>query len=182
MQAPIRSLDEQTQSLANYLPGGPLFKQAHVKNSSFRNLIRGLAHELVRADDFIRTYQQEIIPDQTVAFIDEWEAAVGIPDDCFSGSGSLTERRFHVLVKLASLGVQTTDDFVELGALFGITLDVRSGSVNGNFPMVFPWRFYNSAKEARFTIVVSFTVTKANRFPFTFPILFGDEQIGILEQ
>lgn len=181
MTAQLRNLEEQAQSLANYLPGGRLFKQANIRDSNFRKLLRGLAEELIRSDDFIRVYQEEIIPDETVSFIDEWEAAVGIPDACFSGVGTVAERRFHVLIKLASLGVQTAEDLVELGALFGITLDVRSGSVNGNFPFVFPWRFYNSAIEARFTIVVSFTVTEANRFPFTFPIVFGDEQIGILE-
>ena len=181
MTAPVRNIEEQAQSLANYLPGGRLFKAANIRNSNFRKLLRGLAQELIKADDFIRVYQDEIIPNETVSFIDEWEAAVGIPDDCFSGAGTLTERRSHVLIKLASLGVQTAEDFIELGALFGIVLDVRSGSVNGNFPLVFPWRFYPSAIEARFTIVVSFTVTEANRFPLTFPIIFGDEQIGILE-
>ena len=181
MAAQLRTLEEQAQSLANYLPGGKLFNSANIHNSNFRKLIRGLAGELVTADGNVRLYQQEILPDETVLFIDEWEQAVGIPDSCFPGTGDLDERRLHVLIKLASLGVQTAQDFIDLAALFGIVITVRSGHINGVFPMVFPWIFFDSEKTAHLTIIVTCTVQEANRYAFTFPFLFGDNVIFILE-
>lgn len=177
----LRNTEEQAQSLANYLPGGKLFSQANVHDSTFRKLIRGLAGELVTADGYLHNFSQEIIPDETVLFIDEWEQAVGIPDDCFPGTGSTTERRLHVLVKLASLGVQTVDDFEALATLLGATVQVISGHEATSFPLVFPWVFFSTVLESRFTIIVTFTVQEANRFPFTYPIVFGDDTIAIIE-
>ena len=174
-----RNLDEYTDSLAAYMPGGPLFASKSVQNSNFRNLLRGMAGELFRSNGLLREY--DVLPDATEKFLSEWESTLGIPDTCFTGTGSIVERRRDVLVKLAALGVQTADDFVELAALFGVTVSVRSGSVNGNFPMVFPWIFFDSAKAARFTIIILFTVEAANRFPFTFPFTFGSGEISTLE-
>lgn len=176
-----RSLDEHTQSLVNYLPGGRLFRSANVSNSNFRGLLKGLAGELLRCDRNIRLYLDEILPDKTVIFIDEWERALGIPDSCFPGTGTVDQRRLHVLIKLASLGVQTNSDFVALGALFGVTVTIESGSVSGIFPMTFPIVLFDSAREAYFTIFVTFTVPAASRFPLTFPFIFGSSDIAILE-
>ncbi len=115
----IRNQQEQAQSLRAYMPSGRLFN-----GDNFKNWMLGLAGELIRATELIETYSQEIIPDNTVLLIDEWESALGIPDDCFPGTGAVAERRLHVLVKLASLGVQTAQDFIDLAALFGITVTV----------------------------------------------------------
>ena len=175
----LRTVEEQAQSLANYLPGGQVFGPKNKNNSNLRKLLRGMAGELFTADGYIRTYQQEIIPDGTVLFIGEWEKAVGIPDSCFPGTGSIDERRLHVLVKLASLGVQTAQDFVDLAALFSVTITVTAGSTPGGFPMTFPIRLFGPA--AYFTIIIQFTVQSANRFPLTYPITFGDGTIALLE-
>jgi len=175
----LRTIEDQAQSLANYLPGGRVFTPKNDPNSNLRAVLRGMASELFTADGYIRTYQQEIIPDETVLFIDEWERAVGIPDSCFKGTGTIDERRLHVLVKLASLGVQTAQDFIDLAALFGVTITVTAGSTSGGFPMTFPIRLFGPA--AYFTIIVQFTVESIERFPLTYPITFGDETIGLLE-
>jgi uncharacterized protein YmfQ (DUF2313 family) len=174
-----RTLIEHTQSLANYLPGGRVFAQKNKSGSNLRKLLRGLATEVLRADEFIRTYEQEVIPDQTTLFIDEWEQAVGIPDSCFKGTGTIEQRRTHVLIKLASLGVQTEQDFIDLAALFGVTVTIEQGSTQGAFPMTFPLLLLGDA--AYFTIIVRYSDVSAARFPHTFPITFGAEAIGIME-
>lgn len=176
-----RDIEQYTDSLADYLPGGILFASRSVDNSNFRKLLRGMAGELFSANGLLKEYSEEIIPDQTVKFIEEWESAVGIPDDCFSGTGLLVNRRRDVLTKLAALGIQTRQNFIDVGAIFGLTINVSSGSERGVFPIVFPMVFFNSAKEARFTIVITFTVDAANKFPYTFPIQFGNGEIAILE-
>ena len=111
------------------------------------------------------------MPDQTVLFIDEWESALGIPDGCFSGTGTLESRRHGVLAKLASLGVQTIADFESLAAVFGITAEVLSGSESGIA--------FASNKVARFTIVISLALPES--FTYTFPVPFGSDIIVLLE-
>lgn len=176
----VRTKEEQATSLANYLPGGRVFNQKNKTGSNLRNFLKGLASELSLADGYIRTYQKETNPRNTVLFLEEWERTVGIPDDCFSGTGSIDDRRTDVLVKLASLGVQTEQDFIDLSEIFGITVTITPGIEASTFPMVFPLLLL-SALEAKFTLVVTFTVTTPNVFPQTFPIQFGDFIISVLQ-
>lgn len=168
------TIEQHTQALANYLPSGRLFAAKLRANTVLRKLLTGLAGEVLNSEGFVKALQDEFIPDTTVKFIEEWESVLGIPDDCFLATGDTDERRRDILIKLASLGVQTADDFVALAALFGIAVTVSSGKAV-NEPSA------ASDKEQRFTIVVTFTVDAANTFPLTFPIPFGDEVIAIVE-
>lgn len=177
----LRTLEQQTQTLADYLPGGRLFHAKQIHDSNFRRLLRGFAGEVFRADGYVQTFKEDVIPDATRFFLDEWEEAVGIPDGCFSGAGTEAQRLRDVLVKLASLGVQTVEDFEALGALFGVTVDVSPAHPFTVFPLEFPVLLFDTEKEARFTIVVDFTVNASSKFPLTFPFVFGDETIGVLE-
>ena len=174
-----RDLEEYTDSLAAYMPGGPLFAAKYLQDSNYRKLFRGMAGELFRANGLLREY--DILPDTTIKFIAEWESALGIPDACFKGTGTINERRRDVLAKLAALGVQTAQDFVDLAAIFNVDVTVRGGSVNGCFPLVFPIILFDTEKDARLTIIVQFTVDVANRFPLTFPFPFGDGDISLIE-
>lgn len=112
---------EMLQSLAAYLPGGELFQAAFIPGSNFNTLLAGLSGELLRAENYLFLYNSEFIPDETTVFIEEWESAVGIPDDCFTTTATETNevRRRNILVKLASLGVQTVGDFENLAVLLG---------------------------------------------------------------
>lgn len=188
----MKTLVQQTQSLANYMPPGRVFAAKNIIGSISRFLLEGLAGELVRADSLVEEFKREILPDNTVLFIDEWESAVGIPDDCFNGQGDLATRRRDVLVKLVSLGVQTAADFVALAALFGITAVVKGGSTHGTFPHEFPMIFFESAKIARHTILIDLAGITTT-FPYTFEfadagppevlqgITFGNPEITIIK-
>jgi uncharacterized protein YmfQ (DUF2313 family) len=176
-----RSVDEYADSLAAYMPGGEIFAAAHISDTNFRNLIVGLATEMYRANGYLRDFMPGIIPDETVKFLDEWESALGIPCDCFDGEGDYDTRRRDVLVKLASSGIQTVDDFVELAELFGVTVTVTPGHDEITFPLTFPVLMFDTERESRFTIVVQFTGPDINSFPQTFPIQFGSDEAGILE-
>lgn len=146
----------------------------YTRLSTFRALLHGLAGEMVRVDAALYAFRDDINPATTLYFLDEWEAALGIPDGCFSGAGSVTERRRDILIKLASLGIQTAADLVALGPLFGINISVEAAAPYAIFPMKFPIVLLSSAKEARFTIVVNYPAgSSISTFPFTFPIIFG---------
>ena len=177
----LHDIEEQTDSLASYLPTGRLFESAWIGDSNFRKLLTGFAGELFNAEGLIKQYQDEYAPDTTTNFIAEWENALGIPDDCFSGSGTITERRRDVMIKLASLGVQTEADYIALADLLGVTIEVIAGAEIGTFPYIFPLIFFENERHARFTLVIRYTVQEASRFPLTFPFIFGDSTIALLE-
>lgn len=118
--------EEMLRSLAAYLPTGDVFTSALIPNSNLNLLLEGLSQELLRAENFLFLYNSQFIPSETTVFIEEWESALGIPDDCFliNESDTNEQRRLNILVKLASLGVQTSADFENLAAILGFP-DVR---------------------------------------------------------
>lgn len=141
--------EEMIASLAAFLPGGELFESAFIPGTNFHSLLAGLSGELLRAENFLFLYNSQFLPDETTVFIEEWESALGIPDDCFPGpaEASTETRRLHILVKLASLGVQTTADFEALATILGFPdVEVVSGVgsefesiVNGSFATDTDW-------------------------------------------
>jgi uncharacterized protein YmfQ (DUF2313 family) len=176
-----RSLEDQTQSIANWLPSGRVWNAKNVAASVMRSLLRGLAHELLRASVIVNALRTELMPGTAVQLLPEWEAAVGIPSTCFPGTGSISERQRDVITKIAGLGVQTQRDFEKLAALFGVTVEVHGGAVHGLFPMEFPIVFFDTPKSARFTIVCLYELPASLHFPYTFPIPFSLPAIVTLE-
>jgi uncharacterized protein YmfQ (DUF2313 family) len=173
--------EQQAQTLANYLPGGKAFAGKNISSSQTRRLLRGLADELMRTDEVIDLLRWETLPDTTEFFIDEWESAVGIPCECFKGTGDDTERRLHVIIKLAWMAVQTGGDFIALANALGVTCYVEGGSIHGAFPFVFPIRFYPSAKAAFHTIVVTFVLPEELVFTYEFPIEFSTGLLTLVQ-
>jgi uncharacterized protein YmfQ (DUF2313 family) len=172
----MTTLEEQTQRLADYLPGGKAFGAKNIIGSVARSLLTGLAKTAMDTDDLIDLFKTDIVPDTTTLFIDEWERAVGIPEPqptCFDGTGSVDDRRVAVLVKLASLGVQTAAEFKAVAAVFGVNVQVIAGLDASPAPaeMTVP----------RFTIVIQFTVEDAERWPWTWPHAWGSSAMVVLE-
>lgn len=179
MITPIAShtLDQHADALAAYYPGGKIFAAKGVDGSTFRNMLLGLSQEAVRSEGYVKALQDDFIPGQGDTFIDEWERVLAIPDSCFSGTGPLAERWRDALIKLASLGVQTVEDFQDLTDKFGITSTVIPGNDYYNAPG-FP--FVITEEDSRYYIVVEF-VNPNPGFPYTFPFTFGTEVIATLQ-
>lgn len=179
----MSDLDTQTRTLCNYLPRGRAFGAKTIPGTVTNGLLQGLAQELLRSTDALQEFRDHILPDQTVLLLEEWESAVGIPDDCFRNTdGTDDERRRNVLAKLASLGVQTAADMEALAAIFGISAVIQSGAFHGTFPMTFPILiFFETEVIARHTIVVGLTEPPAFGFPYTFPLPFGSEEFFIVQ-
>lgn len=162
------TLNEHAKALSSYMPGGKAWAAKNIENTTLNRLLKGFAQEYVRAEGYIKTLQDEFLPDNTELFITDWERVLGIPDECFTATGSTEDRRRDILVKLASLGVQTVEDFQRLASLFGVTATVIPGEDATPVP-----------PNPKFTIVIEFNAPEG--FPFTFPLTFGSELIGILE-
>ena len=179
------NLEAHTDSLVAYLPGGDLFAAKNEPSSVLRRLFTGLAVEIKKAEDTMNevTFQHDI--NCTTDLINEWESALGIPDECFPGTGSIDIRRQHVLIKLSSLGISTAKGFVDLAALFGFTALVPSGATYGIFPLGFPIAFFQYPQDARFTLYVFLDSANVPEvFPFEgprFPIPFFDNVSNIVE-
>ena len=163
LSADKNSRESHTNILADFLPSGPLFEAKKIGDSNFRKLLTGFAGELVTAEGYIKTFDEEYSPLTTTLFIEEWERVLSIPDDCFKATGDTDERRVHILTKLASLGIQTVADFIELGVVFGIVITVEPLDEMSvpPIPIVYP--------DARFTIVITGANLQAGVPPYDVP-------------
>ncbi len=166
----MKTLAEHTNALAGYLPGGRLFSAKYKTTSNIYKLLAGIANEMLTTDELIKTFRTEVVPSLTVDLLPDWESAVGIPDGCFNGVGTIVKRRTDVLTKLAALGVQTVADFEQLALVFGVTVTVVPGiEENGT-----------GDPDDRFRIYVRHTEFPAQTFPLTFPISFGSASLSTI--
>jgi uncharacterized protein YmfQ (DUF2313 family) len=175
------TLEQHAQALANFLPSGRLFTAKNVRDSVYRMLLRGLAHTEQDAESLLVTFSKELDISTTTAFLEPWERTVGIPDECFDTNTTLEIRRQQVLIKLAALGVQTEQDFIDLAAMYGVEITIASGIEHNAFTLTFPIVFFDTAKQARFTMLVFYEIDQAYTFPYTFPIIFSGREIPVIE-
>jgi hypothetical protein len=151
------SIEQHTNATAAYLPEDETFLAKKIAGTNLRNLLVSFAQQFKNTEELLNLFINELDPNEANYLITEWESAVGIPDDCFTATGTLEERRRDVLVKLASLGIQTNEDFVALADIFGVDVQISSGSnFSLFFPANFPIQFIGSIETGRFTILVKF--------------------------
>jgi len=151
-----KTREEVQRSLAAYLPGGPLWESAMVPGTNLNAVMAGLSGILLDVEVFNEVYSSEFIPSsQGTSFLEEWEDAVSIPDDCFPGQlePDRTVRRLHVIVKLALLGAQTADDFERIALILGSVVEVSSLAENILPPYSVPFTPAD-LQESPFIIVV----------------------------
>jgi uncharacterized protein YmfQ (DUF2313 family) len=178
------TLGEHTRALAQYLPSGISAKIN--PSSNLYKLLEGLGGELTRIDElFEDTFKQlDILTCDNVEYMSLWEALVGLPDDVFPKTDSLTivERRDQVLLKLRGLGALTEQDFIDLAKLLGIDIKIEHGTDFG-FPYTFPIIFTGNERESRFVMVVNLPeeFDIGEKFPLTFPFTLSGENSNALE-
>ena len=167
------SKEEHATSLAQYLQNGKIFQLKNVAGSLLRRLLLGFSSELQRAEQKVNETSVNYDIRTTTLLIEEWESAVGIPDDCFSGRGSLDKRRTDVLIKLG-VALLTEQDYVDLGILLGIKVKIKNFEDFVTFPLPFPIPFSPSDKAAKFTMIIQLSKEGAQCiFPLDFPICFN---------
>jgi uncharacterized protein YmfQ (DUF2313 family) len=176
----VLTKQQQAQTFANYLPSGKIFGGKNVISTKIRKLLLGFATEVLRVDEVIKLFRRDTVPDTTENFIDEWEAALGIPDSCLTGTGTSVQRRIEFLIKLAGYGVQTAQDFIDLALRFGIVIGAEGGANRGIYGKE-PTISFGSDKEARFTLVIAPIENIGEKFTYTFPITFGTKDLSTLE-
>lgn len=118
------TLETQTQGLADLLPSDRPFYAKNFSASNLRKLLRGLAQEVWRAEKRVEDISIQTNIFETVDLIQQWESAVGIPDDCFPNTGTLAQRRINILAKLRANGVATKEAFIELALFMGYVIEI----------------------------------------------------------
>ena len=173
----IKTADQYGQSLIDYMPNGGVFVAKNIEGSNIRRFLLALGAEILRSEQSINTLACQFFPQDTIEYIDDWERLVGIPDDCFPGTGDLETRRNHVLIKLASLNAATVEDFERICALFGLECQITSGIAHHHWPWTMPHLWFDSDKEARFTMVVNLPFSaQPSTWPWIWPHPWGADE------
>jgi uncharacterized protein YmfQ (DUF2313 family) len=181
------TVEEHQRALGQYFLNDRTATNKNIIGSNLYKMFYGLAGEFKRVDDLFQSVWDgtNILTTTDVNYMSLWEGAVGIPDDVFVNTASLSidERRSQVLIKLTSLGVLTEQDFIDLAALFGYVVEISNGIEYGTFPLTFPFTFFSTPKQARFTMIVNMPTSLAptSVFPLVFPFTFSDGGGSILE-
>ncbi len=126
------SITEYTNFLSAFLPQGRLWVAKNVEETKLRSLLIGFAGESKRVCDLFATYLEQLDPNTTDDFVEEWESALGIPDNCIPIADTIEERRDNIILKLTSLTLQTEQDLIDLAAKLGFTITITH--INGSFP------------------------------------------------
>lgn len=177
------SLQTNAQALADYLPGGELYRAKNIQNSNIRKYLQGVSYELIRVENTLKQLADDYYIWTTSELLTEWENTLGIPDSCFKTEGkTLDERRRQCIAKLALCNVQTREDFIFLACFLGFDVSITNGVAYAVFPLIFPI-LLSSEKEAHFTMVVTFNDRDrpSDVFPLTFPIVFGEDDTQIIK-
>lgn len=173
-----------TNSTCSYLLGGLFNISKYETDSNYRKLLDAFSRSFLQLEQQINAGARELDPDETYALISQWERQVGIPDNIFDNNGTVEERRNNVLIKLASLGVQTKQDFIGIAGIIGYDrIRIITGGDAGTFPLTFPFVFFSTPKEARFTVLVDLPKELGTEvFPLPFPFKFRETTNVALEK
>lgn len=171
----------QARMLARHLPDGAAWENKFNPDTNIGKLLIGLASEYFRLSILIEDIADEIDINKANDLIIEWQKSVGIPDDCLPIASTIEDQRRDIILKLTNYGgIQTSQDFVDLAALFGFNAVVGNATAHGVFALRFPIRFFDSRKTAVHTILVDLEQNRAV-FPLDFPIQFTSGVSGIIQ-
>lgn len=178
------TLKQHIQALALNLPSGRLWNAKLREGSNLYKLLSGLAPTFRQMDWSIQRFVEQSVPTTTEDYLAEWEEALGLPDECLPIAADVATRQRNISIKLSILaGVSTEQDFIDLAALFGLTVTVNSGiehliAADGGYETAVPTQSfgagdYTNVQEARYTMVVVETTPASASFDYDWDIPFS---------
>ena len=168
------------------LPDSILFKAKNKVNSNLHKALNSFNSEQEdKIKPLLDEFAKEYSPFTTTDLLSRWEAAVGIPDDCFSVAGtSVEQRRNNVIVKLISRGASSNEDYARILELLGVTnFRIINGRASGVFPLTFPITIEESmlAAVSSITLQLPEEMRPGSTYPLTFPAQFGTLDSSVIE-
>lgn len=93
-------------------------------DSTWARLLLALADELARLDARADDLVDEADPRTTYELLADWEQVAGLPDSCAPESRTVTERRNALHARIAGMGGQSQQYYIDLAALLGYTITI----------------------------------------------------------
>jgi uncharacterized protein YmfQ (DUF2313 family) len=110
--------EQYTGMLQSLLPPGTAWPRD--PDAILTALLRGFADEFARADMRFDDLLNEFIPGNAFELLADWERVLGLPDSCTANINlSIDQRRAAVGAKLAAIGGQSRQFFIDLAASLG---------------------------------------------------------------
>jgi len=173
--------DKNAQSYADLMPRNKkLWASVNISDTIVRKFLEGLAGELDSFQDLEFVIASTYIPNFDDSMIDRWEELVGIPDKCFPNDGTDAERRRNIIIKLAFMNLQTQQDYFDLAAILGLTIEISYADTNDAFTYTFPVTLFTK-KEAQFTWFINIIEENLTQFSYTFPIAFEQTNSALFQ-
>ena len=168
-----RTQQEQARVLANYLRNDNLHEAKNKEDSNLYKVLVGLAEGWLdfreNANDIIDNYNIN----NSLLLIEEWEKAVGIPDNVFSVASDIETRRKNVLLKIAGSKAETKEQFENIAQILGFNIQVEPAFQYCKFTYKFPVLLVSQGSRP-FVIVINIDKSlKPNGFPFKFTFKFS---------
>lgn len=184
-QFTVHSQEEQANILASKMPDGKVWADKFIADTTMRNLLISYGIEYMRLEGNLNYTDDELSLIRTQDLINEWETEYGIAKSCFADQdmGDLQDRINNILIMIAANGTSTEEQFEAIALLLGLNVNVEPGTaLLSTFTLTFPVTFFDDVVDARYTILVTFLdVLDAARFTHTFPFVFGDTRVGLLQ-
>ncbi|MFJ5378118.1 YmfQ family protein [Pectobacterium sp. CHL-2024] len=116
-------VDDYTHALQNLMPTGMAWPRS--VNGIQYALLRALAQSFHATDVTAHELLTGAFPATATMMLPEWEATLGLPDDCAIGDiVTIEQRRQAVVTKLLSTGGQSKTYFIELAAMLGYEVTI----------------------------------------------------------
>lgn len=119
----MRSADDYTSQLQALLPPGRAWPRD--PDSWLSRMLSALALEFARVDGRALGLLDEADPQTALELLPDWERVAGLPDPCIPVPIVIRERQIAVTQKIAGLGGQTPQFFIDLSARVGLRAEVE---------------------------------------------------------
>ncbi len=117
------SLKDYQNQVSRLLPTGEAWNRN--EGSTWQKLVNAFADELFRIENRTQDLLNEADPRTTYEMLEDWERAVGLPDECTGLANTLQERRDQIVSKLVKRGNQSIQFFKDLAAPLGYPIEIE---------------------------------------------------------
>lgn len=128
MASTAAKIEKYKQLLINLLPRGRLWQPK--EQPIFEKVLKSTAQELCRVDDRVKQMLIEVDPRTTDEALDQWEAFLGIPDECTPEVQTPDERRIQITQKLTNIGGLSKTFYEFIAAQLGFPTTVVTNRIN----------------------------------------------------
>lgn len=156
-------------SILNHFPLGDAWIAVRETTKVAGKLVNAFASSWEDAWKFLDRTSSEIDYRTGEQFLDEWEAALGLPDPCLPCDRSLASRRKWIAFRLDKRRWNTIEEWHELAAIFGLTVRIVPGYLVQEpslFKAVFPVPVRRLPKLGRFRVYIDVLGQEFGGFPY----------------